>query len=246
MWPGASAAQSSGRCGLWLAGSAGAGCAVPPLTDDTIKSAMPVYVRDIGIEVPSGHLVTGHIIATDPHGQSTSAEEHNAGSRRAASFTNGEVVIYRVLRGTAEIQELGWRDVSSLPAGDVVTAGKSSISLVGDGRKHAGAPAWSSAGHEDAFEAGRRPSATRSTASRPDHHTKDIRLRTEGKPIGYLYVAARKTACRSGRRASYQVMILNALIHRAGYPQNCPHRRACWRGRMTSIRSSARRRGRRH
>ncbi len=35
-----------------------------------IKSASPVYVRDLGIEVPSGHLVTGHIIATDPRGQS--------------------------------------------------------------------------------------------------------------------------------------------------------------------------------
>ena len=30
----------------------------------------PVYVRDIGIEIPSGRLTTGHIIATDPRGQS--------------------------------------------------------------------------------------------------------------------------------------------------------------------------------
>ena len=53
--------------------------------DYIVKSATPVYVRDIGIEVPSGHLVTGHIIATDPRGQSLLPKSSSA-AVDAASF----------------------------------------------------------------------------------------------------------------------------------------------------------------
>jgi hypothetical protein len=60
-----------------------------------IKSITPVYLRDLGIEVPSGHLVTGHIIATDPRGQSLLPKSASV-TVNAAHLAEGEVVIYRV------------------------------------------------------------------------------------------------------------------------------------------------------
>ena len=74
--------------GFWLQDPLELDALFKPLADSAIKSAMPVYVRDIGIEVPSGHLVTGHIIATDPRGQSllpksTSAAADAASLRKA-------------------------------------------------------------------------------------------------------------------------------------------------------------------
>src|SRR2546423_581051 len=56
--------------GFWLQDPLALDALFKPLTDSPVKSSMPVFVRDIGIEAPSGHLVTGHIIATDPRGQS--------------------------------------------------------------------------------------------------------------------------------------------------------------------------------
>ena len=94
-----------------------------------IKSAGPVYVRDIGIEVPSGRLTTGHIIATDPSGQSLLPKSASA-TADTAFLGKGEVVIYRVIRGAAEfINSAG--ESFELATGDTVTAGKNAIDLWG-------------------------------------------------------------------------------------------------------------------
>ena len=97
----------------------------------SIKSNAPVYVRDIGIEVPSGRLTTGHIIATDPRGQSLLPKSASA-TADTSFLEKGEVVIYRVIRGTAEFKNSVGEDFE-LATGDTVTAGKNAISLVGIG-----------------------------------------------------------------------------------------------------------------
>ena len=79
--------------GFWLQDPLALDALFKPLTDGAIKSATPVYVRDIGIEIPSGRLVTGHIIATDPRGQSLLPKSTSA-TTDAASFAKGEVVMY--------------------------------------------------------------------------------------------------------------------------------------------------------
>src|ERR1700709_1036403 len=117
--------------GFWLQDPLALDALFKPLAGSLIKSATPVYVRDIGIEVPSGHLVTGHIIATDPRGQSLLPKSSSA-AVDAASFAKGEVVIYRVIRGTAEFRDSSGKTFE-LATGDVVTAGKNSITLVGVG-----------------------------------------------------------------------------------------------------------------
>ena len=88
-------------------------------------------MRDIGIDIPSGHLVTGHIIATDPRGHSLLPKSTSIAAD-ADCFAKGEVVIYRVIRGTAEFKKKAGESFE-LSAGDVVTAGRDSISLVGVG-----------------------------------------------------------------------------------------------------------------
>ncbi len=152
----------------------------------SIKSAMPVYVRDIGIEVPSGHLVTGHIIATDPRGQSLLPKSGSA-AVDAASFAKGEVVIYRVIRGTAEFKDNAGKTFE-LAAGDVVTAGKNSTTLIGVGE------------NTQVLRLGLLKGLEKLRSWTPTQRDeidglaaqiitqKDIRpLRTEGKPVGYLY-----------------------------------------------------------
>src|SRR6201996_7041266 len=96
-----------------------------------IKSGAPVYVRDIGIEIPSGRLTTGHIIATDPRGQSL-LPKSAAATADTAFLEKGEVVIYRVIRDTAEFENRAGGNFE-LATGDTVTAGKSAINLVGMG-----------------------------------------------------------------------------------------------------------------
>jgi hypothetical protein len=96
-----------------------------------VKSTMPVYVRDIGIEVPSGHLVTGHIIATDPRGQSL-LPKSTAAPASVSDFAQGESVVHRVIRGTAEFKD-GAGKVLELGSGDTITAGKGAITLAGIG-----------------------------------------------------------------------------------------------------------------
>jgi hypothetical protein len=157
-----------------------------PLADGSIKSPLPVYVRDIGIETPSGELVTGHIIATDPRGQSLLPRSTSA-SADAASLAKGEVVIYRVIRGTAEFKNKAG-ETFELASGDVVTAGKSSISLVAVGENTQvlrlgllkgidNLRSWTPT-QRDEIDGLAGRIITR----------KDIRpLRTEGEPVGYLY-----------------------------------------------------------
>ena len=117
--------------GFWLQDPLALDALFKPLVDSPVKSALPVYVRDIGIEFPSGHLVSGHIIATDPRGRSLLPKSASIAAD-ADCFAKGEVVIYRVIRGTAEFKKKSGESFE-LSAGDVVTAGKDSISLTGVG-----------------------------------------------------------------------------------------------------------------
>jgi hypothetical protein len=172
--------------GFWLQDPLALDALFKPLADRAIQSAMPVYVRDIGIEVPSGHLVTGHIIATDPRGHSLLPKSTSA-TADTASFAKGEVVIYRVIRGTAEFKDSAGKTFE-LATGDVVTAGKNSIQLVGIGE------------NTQLLRIGLMKGMDNLRSWTPTQRDeidglaskiitqKDVRpLRTEGKPVGYLY-----------------------------------------------------------
>jgi hypothetical protein len=172
--------------GFWLQDPLALDALFKPLTDGAIKSAMSVYVRDIGIEIPSGRLVTGHIIATDPRGQSLLPKSTSA-TADAASFAKGEVVIYRVIRGTAEFRDSAGKTFE-LATGDVVTAGKNSTELVGVGE------------NTQVLRLGLLKGIDNLRTWTPTQRDeidglagkiitqKDVRpLRTEGKPVGYLY-----------------------------------------------------------
>lgn len=172
--------------GFWLQDPLALDALFKPLTGGAVESAMPVYVRDIGIEIPSGHLVTGHIIATDPHGQSLLPKSTSVAAD-AACFAKGEVVICRVIRGTAEFQKKAGESFE-LSAGDVVTAGKDSISLTGVGE------------NTQVLRLGLLKGMNELCSWTPTQRDeidglagqiitqKDVRpLRTEGQPVGYLY-----------------------------------------------------------
>src|SRR5258708_19177906 len=151
-----------------------------------IKSAGPVYVRDIGIEVPSGRLTTGHIIATDPRGQSLLPKSTSAAAE-TAFLEKGEVVIYRVIRGPAELTNNAGENFE-LATGDTVTAGQKPIGLGGRGAKTQilrlgllkgieNLRSWTPT-QRDEIDGLAGQIITR----------KDVRpLRNEGKPVGYLY-----------------------------------------------------------
>jgi hypothetical protein len=151
-----------------------------------IKAAGPVYVRDMGIEIPSGRLTTGHIIATDPCGQSLLPKSTSAAAD-TGFLEKGEVVIYRVIRGTAEFENSAGENFE-LATGDTVTAGKNAINLIGVGENTQvlrlgllkgmeNLRSWTPT-QRDEIDGLAGQIITR----------KDIRpLRTEGKPVGYLY-----------------------------------------------------------
>lgn len=172
--------------GFWLQDPLELHALYKPLADGSVASAMPVYVRDIGIEVPSGHLVTGHIIATDPRGHSL-LPKSAAVAADESFFDKGEVVIYRVIRGTAEFKDSSGK-IFELGTGDVVTAGKTSISLEGVGENTQllrlgllkgmeNLRSWTST-QRDEIDGLAGQIITQ----------KDVRpLRTEGRPVGYLY-----------------------------------------------------------
>jgi quercetin dioxygenase-like cupin family protein len=159
---------------------------VAGLPDSLIKSATPVYVRDMGIEAPSGHLVTGHIIATDP-GDCSLLPKSASATVDAASLARGDVVMYRVIRGTAEFKD-GAGKLIELAAGDVVTASQNAIKLASMGddtqilrlglmKAMENLCKWTTT-QRDEIDGLAGQIITR----------KEIRpLRTEGKPIGYLY-----------------------------------------------------------
>jgi hypothetical protein len=99
----------------------------------------------------------------------------------------GEVVIYRVIRGTAEFRNSAGEDFE-LATGDTVTAGKNTIGLVGVGENTQilrlgllkgmeSLRSWTPT-QRDEIDGLAGQIITR----------KDVRpLRTEGKPVGYLY-----------------------------------------------------------
>src|SRR3981189_2921498 len=151
-----------------------------------VKSTGPVFVRDIGIEVPSGRLTTGHIIATDPRGQSLLPKSASVAAA-TPFFGKGEVVIYRVIRGSAEFTNSAGENFE-LATGDTVTAGKDTINLVGAREK------------TQILRQGLRKGMEKLRSWTPTQRDeidglagqiitrKDIRpLRTEGKPVGYFY-----------------------------------------------------------
>ena len=171
--------------GFWLQDPLALDALYKPLAGSLIKSSAPVYVRDIGIEVPSGHLVTGHIIATDPSGKSLLPKSSSAAD--AEFFAKGEVVIYRVIRGTAEFKDSSGKTFE-LAAGDVVTAGKTSINLIGVGENTQvlrlgllkgmeNLRSWTPTQRDEID--GLAGQIITQKSVRP--------LRTEGKPVGYLY-----------------------------------------------------------
>lgn len=172
--------------GFWLQDPLALDALYRPLADGLVTSATPVYVRDIGIEVPSGHLVTGHIIATDPRGQSLLPKSTSAAAD-AASFAKGEVVIYRVIRGTAAFKDQAGKSFE-LAAGDVVTAGKNATRLTGLGDNTQVLRLGLLKGMEQlrSWTPTQRDEIDGLAAQIITQ--KDIRpLRTEGKPVGYLY-----------------------------------------------------------
>jgi quercetin dioxygenase-like cupin family protein len=171
--------------GFWLQDPLALDALFKPLTDGSITSSMPVYVRDIGIEAPSGQLVTGHIIATDPSRHSLLPKSTSPAATEF--FGKGEVVIYRVIRGTAEFKDSSGKTFE-LGTGDTVTAGKNSTTLVSLGENTQVLRLGLLKGLE---------SLRSWTPTQRDEidglagqiiTQKDVRsLRTEGQPVGYLY-----------------------------------------------------------
>lgn len=176
--------------GFWLQDPLALDALYKPLAttsaEGSIQSTLPVHVRDLGIEAPSGHLVTGHVIATDPTGQSL-LPKSSAGVADADAFAKAEVVIYRVIRGTAEFKgDAG--QVIELTTGDVVTASRQSLALVGMGEDTQILRLGLLKGMEQ---------LCRWTPAQRDEidglagqiiTRQEVRpLRTAGQPIGYLY-----------------------------------------------------------
>lgn len=176
--------------GFWLQDPLALDALFKPLAEgagvDRIQSAQPVHVRDIGIEAPSGRLVTGHIIATDPADHAL-LPKSAAAVADAAFLQRGEVVIYRVIRGGAHFKDNAGQRLT-LAAGDVVTASGQSLRLVGleadtqvlrlgllegmERLRH-----WTPAQRDEIDGLGAQFITRR--AFRP--------LRSEGLPVGYLY-----------------------------------------------------------
>jgi hypothetical protein len=171
---------------FWLQDALSLGALYKPLPQGAIKSPVPVFIRDLEIEIPSGHLVTGHIIATDPQGQSL-LPKSASGKGDIAAFAKSEVAVWRVIRGTAQFQD---HDGTSreLGPGDVITAGKDAAELVGIGENSQVLRLGLLSGLE------RLRSWTPAQRDEVDGLAgkiisgKELRsLRTDGKPVGYLY-----------------------------------------------------------
>jgi hypothetical protein len=172
--------------GFWLQDPLSLGALYKPLADGTIQSAATVYIRDLEIDVPSGQLVTGHIIATDPPGQSL-LPKSSAGHGDASALAKGDVAIYRVIRGSAEFK--GHDGMAhELGAGDVITAGHGAIDLV---RIEENSQILR-LGLMDGIEALRSWTPTQrdevdGLAGRIITQQEPRPLRTDKKPVGYLY-----------------------------------------------------------
>jgi hypothetical protein len=157
-----------------------------PPAEGAIKSDTTVYIRDLEIETPSGHLVTGHIIATDPRGQSLLPKSHS-GDGDMRTFAKSEVAIYRVIRGFGEFKD-HTGSTFELVEGDVVTAGKGSIDLMRIGEN----TQILRLGLLKGLETLRKWTPTQRTevdglAGQIMTQSELRPLRTEGMPVGYLY-----------------------------------------------------------
>lgn len=97
------------------------------ISETKIISKRGVYIRDLGIERPSGELVCGHIIATDPDGYSLLPKSHKA-AMSDCDFAKGEVVIFRIIRGAASVSDNFGR-IITMEAGDTITANAQSLKL---------------------------------------------------------------------------------------------------------------------
>jgi quercetin dioxygenase-like cupin family protein len=172
--------------GFWFQDPLSLDALYRPLPDGLVRSAMPAHVRDLGIEAPSGHLVTGHIIATDPRGQSL-LPKSAVGAADLAGLGKGEVVVYRVIRGTAEFRDrVGKR--FELTTGDSLTAGKNSAMLVGMGENTQLLRLGLLKGMD---ELSRWTAAQRDEidglAGRIITRKEPRPQRTQGRPVGFLY-----------------------------------------------------------
>lgn len=174
------------EAGFWIQDPLSLAALYKPMADGGIKSASTVFVRDLEIEIPSGHLVTGHIIATDPKGQSLLPKSLSARAD-TSSFAKSEVTMYRVIRGTAEFREHdGTR--RELAAGDVITAGKDSADLVGIGENTQILRLGLLHGLENLrkWTPGQRDAVDELAGGIISQ--KEMRsMRIAGKPVGYLY-----------------------------------------------------------
>ncbi len=174
--------------GFWFQDPLSLAALYKPLSaaDSAIMSDATVYIRDLEIEAPSGRLVTGHIIATDPRDQSL-LPKSSSGQGDLSAFRRSEVAMYRVIRGSAEFKDHAGKTYE-LVAGDVITAGKDSIDLVGGGED----TQILRLGLMSGMEALRKWTPTQRDEvdglAGQIITQKELRpLRTEGKPVGYLY-----------------------------------------------------------
>jgi hypothetical protein len=173
--------------GFWLQEPLSLDALFRPLPADcAIRSDAPVHVRDLGIDAPSGHLVTGHIIATDPSGHAL-LPKSQAGLADTSFLGKGEVAIYRDIRGAAEFKDSAGKTIE-LVTGDTVTAGQNSIGIVGIGE------------NTQILRLGLLSGINNLRSWTPTQRDEidglagriitqqDVRpLRTEGNPVGYLY-----------------------------------------------------------
>lgn len=172
---------------FWLQDPLALGALYKPLpADGAVKSDTTVYIRDLEIEIPSGHLVTGHIIATDPRGQSL-LPKSASGKGDLSALAKSEVAMYRVIRGHAQFKDHAGT-THALVAGDVITAGKDSLDLVGVGEDTQvlrlgllngleNLRSWTPAQRDEVD--GLAGQIITQKELRP--------LRTDARPVGYLY-----------------------------------------------------------
>lgn len=112
--------------GFWLQDAHSVGALYKPLSSDIVAPST-VYVRDLGIEAPSGRLATAHIIATDPQGRAV-LPKSSTEIANAADLAKGEVAIHRVIRGEADFKDKAGKTLT-LGVGDTVTAGRNALRL---------------------------------------------------------------------------------------------------------------------
>ncbi len=176
--------------GFWVQDPLSLEALYKPLSEATpgvpIQSDSTVYLRDLGLKAPSGHLVTGHIIATDPRGQSL-LPKSACDAADLNDFGEAEVTMYRVIRGFATFKDFEGKTLE-LVAGDVVTAGPASIDLVkiGDDTQILRLGLMSGMNNLRRWTPTQRD-AVDGLAGEIISHKEARPRRTDGKQIGYLY-----------------------------------------------------------